>query len=115
MFLGEPCEAQVAAAHPPRCKTQAPKPNNAAKLMESATKPQVMQVCLPPPGLESLPPEQDISLIGIPNPDGAQSALMPVSAISMVVYKNEVTGNLQYEYEIHYLRPLCQDSPNHRP
>ena len=59
--------------------------------------------------------EQDIPLIKIPNPDGALSALMPVSAMSMVVYKIEVMGNLEYEYKTHYLRPLHLGSPDHGP
>ena len=72
-------------------------------------------MCLPSPGFESLPPEQGVPPIGIPDQDGAQSALMSISAMTMVVHKNEVKGNLEYEYETHYLGPLCPESPEHGP
>ena len=64
---------------------------------------------------EPLPPKQDIPLIEIPNPNGSKSALTPVGAMSIVIYKNEVMGNLKYEYETHCLGPLCPELPNHRP
>ena len=79
------------------------------------TKPQGMWVYLPPPGFESPLPEQDVALIRIPNLEEAQSILMPVGTVSMVVYKNEVMCNLEYKYETHYLKPLHLESPNHRP
>ena len=70
-------------------------------------------VCPPSPGFESLPPLADIPLIEIPNPDKAQSVLMPVGTMNMVFYKNEITGNLKYEYETQYLEPLYPESPDH--
>ena len=38
-LLAEPQEAQAATTHPPRHEGWAPKPMNAAKLMEEATEP----------------------------------------------------------------------------
>ena len=72
-------------------------------------------MCLPPPGFEALLPEQDVPLIGIPNPDGAQSTLMPIDTMNVVVYKNEVTGNLKYEYEAYYLSLCTWNFPNQGP
>ena len=115
MLLSEPQEAEAAATHPLRCEEWAPEPEKAAKQKEAVTEPQGALVHLPLPGFESLPPEQDILLIRIPNLEEVQSVLMPVGTMSMVVYKNKVIGNLEYEYETHYLKPLCLDSPNHRP
>ena len=60
-------------------------------------------------------PLEDAPLIGIPNPDEAQSVLIPISTMSMAVYKNEVMSNLKYEYKTHYLKPLHPESHNHRP
>ena len=107
-------EAEAAPACPPRHEEWAPKPENAGKQMEAVKEPQGMQVCPPPPGFESLPPEQDIPFIRIPDLDEARSVLMPVHTMSMVVYKNDIMGNLKYEYETHYLEPLHLESPNHR-
>ena len=114
-LLGEPKEAQATAACPPWHEEQAPKPKNVAKLREAVIEPWGTEVCLPPPGFESPLPEPDVPLIGIPNLDEAQSVLMPVSTMSVVVYKNEVMGNLEYEYKIHYPEPLCPGPPDHGP
>ena len=114
-LLCEPQEAEAEATCPPWHEEWAPEPENAAKQMEMVTEPQGMQVCLPPPGFKSPPPEQDIPLIWIPNPDEAQSGLTPVSTMNMVVYENEIMGNLGYEYKTHYLEPLQLESPDHRP
>ena len=65
-LLGKPQEAYVTATHSPGCEEWAADPESTTGLGEAATKPQGMQVCLLPPGFESLPPEQDVPLIGIP-------------------------------------------------
>ena len=113
MLLSEPQDTQVAVACPPRCQEKAPGPKNATKPMGAAPEPQGMWVCPPPPGFEPLLPKQDVPLIGIPNPNGSQSALMPVSAMSIIIYKNNVMGNLEYEYETHC--PRHPESLNHSP
>ena len=83
--------------------------------MEAVTEPQGTQVCLPPPGFESPLLEQDIPLIRNPNPDGAQSALMPVSAMSMAVYKNKVMGISSMSIRLIIAGHCNPESPSHRP
>ena len=87
VLLSEVQEAPAAALHPPRCKEWAPKPKNMTKPMGAVAEPQGMLVCPPPLGLEPPLPKQDIPLIGITNPNGSQSVLMPVSAMNIFVYK----------------------------
>ena len=106
MLPGKPQEAKATAICPPRHEEWAPKPKSTAWLGEAATEPQGAQVCLPPPGFKSLPPEQDIPLIWVPDPVEVQSILTPVSTMSLVVYRNESTGGLKYEYETQYPEPL---------
>ena len=109
-----PTEAQATATHPFMCKEWAPKPESEAGLGEAVTEPQGMWRCPPPPGFESLPLEQDVPLAGVPNPDEGQSLLRPVGTMSIVVYKNKITGDLEYEYVTQFLKPLCVKSPIHR-
>ena len=88
-------------------------PKNTAGLEGAATEPQGAQVCPPTLGFESLLPEQDISLIEAANPDEAQNLLMPVGTMSMVMYKNEIIGNLKYETQ--FLELLHLELPDHGP
>ena len=105
----------MTATHLPRCKEGAPKPESAARLGEAVTEPQGTCRCPPPPGFISPLPEQDISLIRVPNLDEAQSLLTPVGAMSMVIYRKEITGKLQYEYETQYPEILHPELPNPGP
>ena len=70
----------MTAACPLRCKEQPSGPESVAGLEEAMIEPQGKQRCpLPPPGFRPLPPgseppllEEEIPLIGIPNPEEAQ-------------------------------------------
>ena len=115
LLLSEYLEAQATATCPLRHREWAPEPESAARLGEAATEPQGMWRCQQPPGFESLPLEQDIPLIWVPDPDEAQSLLTPVSTMGTVVYKNEVMGDLKYEYMTQFLKLLHSESPDHRP
>ena len=114
-LLSKPQEVQATAPCPPGLERWAPDPEDAAKLREVVTEPQGMQVCPQPLGFKPLSPLEDVPLIGIPNPDEVQSLLMPVSTVSMAMYKNEITDDLKYEFETQFLEPLHSESPNHRP
>ena len=102
---GEPQETQATAACPPRHIEWAPEPKDVAKPVETATQSQGMQVHpLPPPGSGPLPPaseppltEEDDPLIRIPDPEAAHVALTPISAMNMIIFRNELTGNIEYE------------------
>ena len=83
--------------------------------MGAAAEHQSMQVYVPPPGFEPPPLKKDVLLIRIPNLNRSQGALMPVGAMNIVTYKNEVRGNLEYQYKNHCLRLLHPESPDHRP
>ena len=115
MLLSECPEAQVTSTHPLGHKEWDPKPESAAEFGEAVTEPQGMQRCPPPPGFGSLPPKQYISLIGVPNLDESQSLLTPVIALSVVIYRTEITGKLKYEYETQSVKHLHPESPNPRP
>ena len=90
-----------------------PKSQNADKLREVVTEPQGPWVCPPPPGFKSLPSEQDVPLIRIPNPDEVQSTL--TGAMNIVMYRNKVMSDIKYEYETQFLEPLYPEMPDHRP
>ena len=40
---------------------------------------------------------------------------MPLGTMSVVVYKNKIIGDHQYEYETQYLRPQHLELPDHGP
>ena len=114
-LLSKPPEAQVTTTHPPGHEEWASNSESAAGLGEAMTEPQGMQRCPPQPGFESLPLEQDVSLIWVPNLGEAQSLLTQVGVMSVVIYRNEITGKLENEYEYQYLKPLHLELPNPRP
>ena len=108
-FISEPPEAQATATCPLRCVEWAPKPESVARMGEAVTESQGMWKCPPLPGFDLLPPEHDVPLIGVPDPNEVHSILMPVSTISLIVYRNEITGDLKYKCKTQYLS-LCIQS-----
>ena len=122
-LLVEPKEPQVTTTCLPWHEKQAPKLKDAAKLMETATESQGTQVCpllspgfeLPPRGSEPPLLEEDDPLIRIPNPEEAHFVLKPICAINLIIFGNELMGDIKYEYETQFLEFLHPESPYPRP
>ena len=51
-------------------------------------------------------------LVKLPNLEGARPALTPIRALQMVVFKNELTGNVEYQYQAQIVGSLCLDLPS---
>ena len=108
-------EAQMTPTCSPGHQEWAPNSKIVAKLREAVTEHKSPWVCLPLPWFEPLPPLEDIPLIEVPNLDESQSLLMPVCTMSMVMYKNEIKGNLKYGYETKFLDHLHSEVSDHGP
>ena len=70
---------------------------------------------LPLPGSELPLLEEDDPLIRIPNPEEANVAMMTISTMNMIIFRNDLMGDIKYEYETQFLESLCPESPYPRP
>ena len=73
---------------------------------------------LPPPGFRPLSPgseppqpKEDDPLIRIPDPEEAHVALTPTGAMSLIIFRNELMGDIKYDYEAQLLESLFLESP----
>ena len=102
---------------------QAPELEDVTGLEEITTGSQALQMCpllllgfemilstSEPPLLEGI-----ALLIRLPNLEGAQPVLTPIRALQMVKFKNELTGNMEYQYQAQIVGSLCLDSPVDEP
>ena len=113
-----PQEAQTTATHPLIHKEQAPEPQSLAWLGRQQQNPKTCKcthchhhdsdhyhqgqnhLCL-----------RDKPLIWIPNPEETWVTLTPIGAVNLIIFKNELTGNTEYETQIlESLLPNLADS-----
>ena len=52
---------------------------------------------LPPPGYDPPLIEEDDPLIRIPDPEEAYVAPTPITAMNMIIFRNELMGNIKYK------------------
>ena len=64
----------------------------------------------PPPGSKPPLPDEDDPLIRIADLKEAHVALTPAGAMVLIVFRNGLTGDIDYEYEAQLLESLSQES-----
>ena len=115
---------QASSACPVTHDEKSPEPEAVASPEEMATEPQGAQVHLPlllgftplASELELHLVEEDKILIRVSNPEGdVWPTLTPIGVVNFIVFRNECTRNIEYDYETEILESLDLNPAHSRP